>query len=145
MADTTNAILVDEKKLSRVGSASTKKANKLRNEQRLYNRVEIKEKIQFGYFRPEYYGISRDITPDGMSIMTDKSLIAESNIVVNIYVVDHSKDDDDNINIIEVEGDIMWVKDISDDISHAGVKFKQPNEELIRYYAEKLRDWNNDK
>ncbi len=63
--------------------------------------------------------------------------------MVNIYVVEHDEYDNEKINIIEVEGDVIWVKDISDGISHAGVKFKQPNEDLIRYYAAKLRDKNN--
>ncbi|NIP37844.1 MAG: hypothetical protein GWM89_02035 [Candidatus Dadabacteria bacterium] len=110
----------------------------------MYDRIEIKEKIQFGYYKPQYYGISRDITPDGMSIINDKSLVPESNIVVNIYIVMQDKDDDENIKIIEVEGDIIWVKDISDGLFTAGVKFKQPNEELIRLYAAKLRARVND-
>lgn len=144
MAETVNAVLVGDTKKSRWKSKSKARTGVLRQENRLYDRIEIKEKIQFGYYKPQYYGISRDITPDGMSIINDKSLVPESNIVVNIYIVMQDKDDDENIKIIEVEGDIIWVKDISDGLFTAGVKFKQPNEELIRLYAAKLRARVND-
>ncbi len=87
-----------------------------------------------------HYGISRDITPDGMSIMTDKVLVPRSNIVVNIYVVAQNNQKEEEIKVIEVCGEVIWAKDLSEGLCTAGIKFNKTNEQLVRFYAAKLRE-----
>lgn len=136
MAQTQYAVLNEESPRL----VSNARESLLKKEKRLYNRVDINEKVKYGYDKPVHYGISRDITPDGMSIMTDKVLVPRSNILVNIYVVMKDNNKDEEIKVIEVSGEVIWVKDLSEGLCTAGIKFKQTNEELVRFYAAKLRE-----
>ena len=51
----------------------------------------------------------------------------------------------ENIKTIDVEGRVIWVKDMSDGYSMSGIQINEPNEKLVRLYAAKLRDINNNR
>ena len=119
-------------------------------ERRLYRRIHFAEKVKFGYDKPKYNGISTDLSPEGMSIISDKTLVPESNIIINIYVkkiidinvkkikVDHTE----KLEIITVEGEVIWGKHFPDAPSKMGIKFKESNKELVRIYAANIPSAN---
>ncbi len=106
-------------------------------EKRLYSRTHFTEKVKFGYDKPKYNGISVDISPDGMSIISDKPFAAGFNLIINIYVKKIKVDDTEKFDIITVEGEVVWVKHSPDALSRMGIRFKESNEELVRIYAAK--------
>jgi len=104
---------------------------------RLYRRIYFTEKIKFGYDKPVYNGMSVDLTPDGMNIISDKALVSLSNIIINIYVMKLKVDNTEKLEIITVEGEVIWVKHLPDVPSKMGIRFKESNEELVRIYVAK--------
>ena len=106
-------------------------------EERLYKRTHFTEKVKFGYDKPIYNGISADLSPDGMCIISDKALVSLSNIIINIYVMKLKVDNTEKLEIITVEGEIIWVKHFPDAPSKMGIRFKESNEELVRIYKAK--------
>ena len=86
------------------------------------------EKVRFGIDDPIYNGISYDLSPNGMSIITDEVLPVKSNIIIKI---------DTESEVVTVEGEVVWVSSIRDLPSKMGIKFNKPNERLIRLYNAK--------
>jgi len=64
-------------------------------------------------------------------------LVPLSNIIINIYIKKIKADNTEKLEIITVEGEVIWVSSIPDLHSVMGIKFKEPNEELIRIYEAK--------
>ena len=64
-------------------------------------------------------------------------MVPESNIIIDIYVKKRKADHTEKLEIITVEGEVIWVKHLPDAPSKMGIKFKESNEELIRIYAAK--------
>ena len=81
--------------------------------------------------------MSVDLSPDGMNIISDKALVSLSNIIINIYVIKLKVDNTEKLEIITVEGVVIWVKHIPDSPSRMGIRFKESNEELVRIYEAK--------
>jgi len=104
---------------------------------RRYRRAHFTEKVKFGYDKPIYSGISTDLSPDGMCIISDKALVPESNIIINIYVKMTKTDDAEMWEVITVKGEVIWVKHFPDAPSKMGIRFKESNEELVRIYEAK--------
>ena len=104
---------------------------------RLYKRICFTEKVKFGYDKPIYSGRSINLSPDGVHIISDKALVPLSNIIINIYVKKIKADNTEKIEIITVEGEVIWVKHFPDAPSKMGIRFKESNEELIRIYEAK--------
>jgi len=72
-----------------------------------------------------------------MSILSDKALVPESNIIIDIYVRSASLVDAEMMEVITVEGEIILVEHFPDAPSKMGIRFKESNEELVRIYAAK--------
>jgi len=72
-----------------------------------------------------------------LSIVSDNVLVPESNIIINIYVKKIKADNTEKLDIVTVEGEVIWVKHSQDPPSKMGIKFKESNEELVRIYAAK--------
>ena len=79
-----------------------------------------------------------------MSIISDKVLARESNIIINIYFSRVRLVDAEMVDVITVEGEVIWVKHFPDALSKMRIRFKESNEELIRIYKAKNQDRNND-
>jgi len=77
-------------------------------ENRLYKRIYFTEKIKFGYDKPVYNGMSTDLSPDGMSIISDEALVSLSNIIMNIYVKKINVNYAEKLEIITVRGEVIW-------------------------------------
>jgi len=71
--------------------------------------------VIFGIDEPIHNGISHDLSPRGMSIITDKVLPDKSNIILKI--------DTENEGDVTVEGQVIWVSSIPDLPSRMGIKF----------------------
>jgi len=69
-----------------------------------------------------------------MCIISDKALVPESNIIIDIYVKKRKADHTEKLEIITVEGEVIWVSSIPDLPSKMGIRFKGSNEELVRIY-----------
>jgi len=69
--------------------------------------------------------------------MSDKALVPESNIIINFYVNKKKVDSTEKIEIIPVDGEVIWVKHLPDVPSKMGIRFKESNEELVRIYVAK--------
>ncbi len=106
-------------------------------ENRLYKRIYFTEKVKFGYDKPIYNGISTNLSPDGVCIISDKAFVSLSNIIINIYVKKIKVDNTTKLEIITVEGEVIWVKHFPDAPSKMGIRFKESNEELVRIYNAK--------
>ena len=77
-----------------------------------------------------------------MSIVSDNVLVPESNIIINIYVKKIKADHTEKLDIITVEGEVVWVKHSQDPPSKMGIKFKESNKELVRIYAANIPSAN---
>jgi len=97
---------------------------------RSYKRIYFTEKVKFGNDKPIYDGMSVDVSPDGMNIMSDTALAPKSNIIIKI--------DTDTWGIITVEGEVVWVSSVPDLRSRMGIKFSKRNERLILIYKTKI-------
>ena len=64
---------------------------------------------------PIHDGTSYDLSPKGMSIITDKVLPAKYNIIIKI--------DTENGGDVTVKGEVVWVSSIPDLPSKMGIKF----------------------
>jgi len=71
--------------------------------------------VKFGIDDPIHNGISYDISPKGMSIITDKVLPDKSNIIIKI--------DTENGGDVTVKGEVIWLSSIPDLPSRMGIKF----------------------
>jgi len=71
--------------------------------------------VKFGKDDPIHNGISYDLSPKGMSIITDKVLPTKSNIIIKI--------DTENGEAVTAEGKVVWVSSIPDLPSRMGIKF----------------------
>jgi hypothetical protein len=98
-------------------------------ERRSHPRILKGVTVKFGIDDPIHNGISYDLSPKGMSIITDKVLPAKSNIIIEI--------DTENGGDVTVKGEVVWVSSIPDLPSRMGIRFKESNEELIRIYKTK--------
>jgi hypothetical protein len=72
-----------------------------------------------------------------MSIISDKVFATGFNIIINIYIKKMKAGHTEKLEIITVEGEIIWVKHFPDAPSTMGIRFKESNEELVRIYAAK--------
>ncbi len=88
--------------------ASDAKSELLNKEKRLYARLNINEKVRFGYDTPIYNGMSIDLSPDGMSLISTNSLMPESDIMIRIYASLIRDDNAEKIQVIKVEGKIVF-------------------------------------
>jgi len=71
--------------------------------------------VKFGINDPIHNGISYDLSPKGMSIITDEVLPDKSNLIIKI--------DTKNGGDVTVEGKVIWVSSIPDLPSKMGIKF----------------------
>jgi len=95
-------------------------------ERRSYRRIYFTEKVKFGYDKPISNGMSVNVSPVGMNVISDKALVPESNILIKI--------DTGIWGVVTVEGEVIWVSSIPDLPSRMGIKFNKPNERLTRIY-----------
>lgn len=100
-------------------------------DKRAYPRIDIKEKLKFGLNEPNNDGYSRNLSPDGMSIVSEKSLPANSKIIIKILI---SSGDP-----IELEGIIIWVSNPPGANTLMGVKFTSSNDKLFKMYQSRSR------
>jgi len=84
-------------------------------EKRSYRRIYFTEKVKFGYDKPVYNGMSVNVSLVGMSVISDKALVPESNIIIKI--------DTENGGDVTVKGEVIWVSSIPDLPSRMGIKF----------------------
>ena len=82
--------------------------------------------MKFGTDDPIHNGITYDLSPKGMSIITDKVLPDKSNIIIKIVT--------ENGGDVTVKGEVVWVSSIPNLPSKMGIRFKESNEELFRIY-----------
>jgi len=113
-------------------------------ENRLYRRIYFTEKVKFGYDKPIYNGMSVDISPDGMNVISDEALVPLSNIIINIYVKKINVNYAEKLEIITVRGEVTWGKHFPDAPSIMGIRFMEFNEELARIYEVINQDRNDD-
>ena len=84
-------------------------------ERRSHPRILLGKNVKFGIDDPIHNGISYDISPKGMSIITDKVLPDKSNIIIKI--------DTENGGDVTVKGEVIWVSSIPDLPSRMGIKY----------------------
>jgi len=107
-------------------------------QRRSYRRIYFTEKVKFGYDKPIYNGMSVDLSPDGMNVISDKALVPLSNIIIDIYVKKIKADNTEKLEIIRVEGEVIWGKHSPDAPSKMGIRFKESNERLNWIYKAKF-------
>ena len=95
-------------------------------ERRSYRRIYFTEKVKFGYDKLISNGMSVNVSPDGMNVISDTALVPESNILIKI--------DTGIWGVVTVDGEVIWVSSIPDLPSRMGIKFNKHNERLTRIY-----------
>ncbi len=100
-------------------------------EKRSKQRINIRVNLKFGQDNLEHEGVSRNLSPDGMSIVSDKALPPNSNIKIQIH--------QSNGHDISVEGKVVWVSTPPGMNSMMGIKFINPNQELLNIYQSRSR------
>jgi len=81
--------------------------------------------------------MSVDLSPDGMNVISDKTLVPLSNIIIDIYVKKIKADHTGKLEIIRVEGEVIWGKHFPHAPSIMGIRFNNPNKGLVRIYKAK--------
>jgi len=71
--------------------------------------------VKFGIDDPIHNGVSYDLSPKGMSIITDKVLPDKSIIIIKM--------DTENGGDVTVEGEVIWGSSIPDLPSKMGIRF----------------------
>ena len=100
-------------------------------DKRAYPRIDIKEKLKFGEDTPIHDGYSRNLSPEGISIVSEKGLPPNSNIKIKI-----ERGAGEPIN---VEGKVIWVSTPPGMNTLMGVKIADPSEQLLRLYKSRSR------
>ncbi len=100
-------------------------------EKRQYQRLDIKEKIKFGEDTPVHDGFTRNLSPDGMSIISEYGLDANSNIKVKILRSTGQS--------IDMEGKVIWSSNPPGVNKLIGIKFTSSNDDLLKVYRFRSR------
>ncbi len=91
----------------------------------------------FGVDKPIHNGISDNLSPSGMCIISDKVLSPRSNINIIIHVKHSTTENDEIWEDFTVEGEVIWASTPPGIYSKMGIKFNKPNAELLRIYEAK--------
>ena len=100
-------------------------------DKRAYPRIDFKENLKFGEDTPIHNGSSRNLSPDGMSIASEKALPPNSKIKIKI--------DRPTGNPIDVEGKVVWVSNPPGMNTLMGIKFIDSSEQLLKIYKSRSR------
>jgi hypothetical protein len=103
-------------------------------ERRAYPRILIDEKVSFSTDHPINEGFTYNLSPDGVSLISDVALPVDSNIRINIHLKKYDGGNTQSDEIVTVEGKVIWVTEHPDIPAKMGIKFNEPNPELLRYY-----------
>jgi len=103
-------------------------------ERRSHPRILIDEKVNFSTDYPTNEGFTYNLSPNGVSLISDTALPVGSNIKINIYFKRYDTNNAESEEVVTVEGKVVWVSGHSDLPAKMGIKFNKPNPELLRFY-----------
>ena len=100
-------------------------------ERRAHQRIRLGDKVMFGINEPIYEGVSYDLSPNGISIISDVFLPENSKIIIDI--------DSEIAGRITIEGQVVWVKRLRNLPSKMGIKISKDYPKLIEIYRTRTR------
>lgn len=103
-------------------------------ERRSHPRILIDQKVSFSTDSPINEGFTYNLSPNGVSLISDVALAVDSNIKINIHLKKYDNENAGTEEIVTVEGKVIWVTKHPDLTAKMGIKFDRPNPELLRYY-----------
>ncbi|HSG30842.1 MAG TPA: PilZ domain-containing protein [Thermodesulfobacteriota bacterium] len=103
-------------------------------ERREHPRILVDEKVTFSTNHPINDGFTYNLSPNGLSLLSDVALPVDASICINIHL---TKYDSENMlvdEVVTVEGKVVWVTEHPNQQAKMGIKFNRPNAELLKYY-----------
>lgn len=100
-------------------------------DRREHQRIHQGYKVEFGASELVYKGVSYDLSPKGISIISEESLPVGSKINIKIH--------SDIAGIITVEGEVVWINSIRNLPSKMGIKLTKSYPKLIEIYRTKSK------
>jgi hypothetical protein len=102
-----------------------------KKDRRAHPRILLGDKVKFGKSEPIFDGVSYDLSPNGISIISEDVLPVQSKIIITIY--------SDIAGTITVEGEVIWINSLMNLPSKMGIKFNKSYPRLIEVYRTKSR------
>jgi len=95
-------------------------------DRREHQRIHLGYKVEFGLNDTVYKGVSYDLSPQGISIISEDTLPVGSKINISIH--------SDIAGSITVEGEVVWVNSLRNLPSKMGIKLTKSYPKLIEIY-----------
>ena len=95
-------------------------------DRREHHRVHLGEKVEFGVKEYQYKGITYDLSPNGISIISEVSFPVGTRLNIKIY--------SEIAGSISVEGEVVWVNTLRNLPSRMGIKLTKSYPKLIDIY-----------
>lgn len=103
-------------------------------ERRSHPRIHFDQKVSFSTDCPIHEGFTYNLSPNGVSLISDLALPDGANIKVNIHLTNYSLETDLSDEIVTVEGKVVWVTQKQKQTVKMGMEFIKPNATLLKYY-----------
>ena len=98
---------------------------------REHKRILLGDKVEFGVNDYIFNGKSYDLSPNGISIISENALPVGSKIMIKIH--------SDIAGTITVDGEVVWVNSLRNLPSKMGIKITKSYPKLIEVYRTKTR------
>ena len=109
-------------------------------ERRAHRRILIDQKVSFSTDSPINEGFTYNLSPNGLSLISDVALPVDSRIKINIHLKEYSPENTETEEVITVEGKVVWVSKHPNLAAKMGVEFDTPNPQLLRLYMKNATD-----
>jgi len=111
-----------------------------KEERRAHPRVLLDQKVYFSTDRPINEGFTYNLSPNGLSLISDVVLPVNSNIKIDIHLKKYDHENTETEEIVTVEGKVVWVTKYPEQPAKMGIEFDSPNPELLRLYMKNATD-----
>lgn len=100
-------------------------------DRREHKRIALGDNVEFGVKDFIFNGKSYDLSPNGISIISEDALAVGSKIIIKIH--------SDIAGTITVDGEVIWVNTLRNLPSKMGIKITKTYPKLIEIYRTKTR------
>ncbi|NIP39508.1 MAG: PilZ domain-containing protein [Candidatus Dadabacteria bacterium] len=111
-----------------------------REERIEHPRILIDKKATFSTDHPINNGFTYNLSPNGLSLLSDVQLPVNSGITINIHLTEYDSKNMLVDEVAKVEGKVVWVTENPNQQAKMGIKFNKPNAKLLKYYMKNSAD-----
>ena len=109
-------------------------------ERREHPRILLDEKVKFSTDYPTNEGFTYNLSPNGLSLISDVALPVDSSVKINIHLKEYGPENTETDEVVTVEGKVVWVTKHPDMPAKMGIEFNRPNPQLLRLYMKNATD-----